>query len=121
MAVLDRNRRPTVPGAILKAHYMEPRAISVTALADALGLSRKHVSQIVNGHKRVEPTTAARLALVLGTTPRFWMNLQAALDEWDASVEIADWTPSATSAPPQPASNDQPHRRRRAVYQRREV
>ncbi|WP_391346082.1 transcriptional regulator [Azospirillum sp. A23] len=60
----------------------------------------------MNGHKRVEPTTAARLALVLGTTPRFWMNLQAALDEWDVSVEIPGWTPSATFAPPQPASND---------------
>lgn len=106
MEALRRNRRPTVPGAILKAHYMEPRAISVTAMADALGLSRKHVSQIVNGHKRVEPATAARLALVLGTTPRFWMNLQAAVDEWDASVEIADWTPSATFAPPLPTGND---------------
>lgn len=106
MAELHRNRRPTTPGAILKAYYMEPRAVSVTAMAEALGLSRKHVSQIVNGHKRVEPITAARLALVLGTTPRFWMNLQAAVDEWDASVEIADWTPSATFAPPAPTGND---------------
>lgn len=104
MAALRQNRRPTMPGAILKAHYMEPRRISVTAMADALGLSRKHVSQIVNGHKRLDPTTAARLAIVLGTTPRFWMNLQAAVDEWDASIEIAGWTPGATFAPP--ASND---------------
>lgn len=106
MVTLDRNRRPTVPGAVLKTHYMEPRAISVTALAHALGLSRKHVSQVVNGHRRVEPTMAARLALVLGTTPRFWMNLQAAVDEWDAAVEIADWRPRATFAPPMPASSD---------------
>lgn len=83
---------------------MEPRRISVTAMADALGLSRKHVSQIVNGHKKLDPTTAARLAIVLGTTARFWMNLQAAVDEWDASLEIADWTPGATFAPP--ASSD---------------
>ena len=105
MASLRRNRRPTGPGAILKAHYMEPRGISVTAMADALDLSRKHVSQIVNGHKRVEPNTAARLARVLGTTTRFWLNLQAAVDEWDASVETADWTPSATFAPP-PTNTD---------------
>lgn len=106
MAELRRNRRPTAPGLILKAHYMEPRAISVTAMAAAPGMSRKHVSQIVNGHKRVEPTTAARLALALGTTLRFWMNLQAAVDEWDASIEIADWTPSAIFAPPAPTGND---------------
>ncbi|MBP2232541.1 addiction module HigA family antidote [Azospirillum agricola] len=100
MTELRRNRRPSVPGAILKAHFMEPRGISVTALAEALGLSRKHVSQIINGHKRVEPTTAARLSKVLGTTPRFWLNLQAAVDEWDASEELADWTPVATFAAP---------------------
>ncbi|CAO3449530.1 HigA family addiction module antitoxin [Azospirillum largimobile] len=100
MAALRQNRRPTMPGAILRAHYMEPRRISVTAMADALGLSRKHVSQIVNGHKRLDPTTAARLAIVLGTTLRFWMNLQAAVDEWDATLEIADWAPGATFAPP---------------------
>ena len=105
MAALRRCRRPTMPGAILKAHYMEPRRISVTAMAGALGLSRKHVSQIVNGHKRLDPTTAARLAIVLGTKPRFWMNLQAAVDEWDALMEIADWTPGATFAPP-PAGSD---------------
>lgn len=102
MTGLRRDRRPTAPGAILRAHYMGPRAISVTAMAEALGLSRKHVSQIVNGHKRIEPVTAARLARVLGTTPRFWMNLQAAVDEWDASMEIAGWTPGAIFAPPPP-------------------
>lgn len=96
MTDLRRNRRPTAPGTILRAHYMEPRGISVTALAEALGLSRKHVSQIVNGHKRVEPTTAARLSLVLGTTPRFWINLQSAVDEWDARESLKGWVPVAT-------------------------
>ena len=106
MSELRRNRRPSTPGMILKAHYMEPRAISVTALAEALGMSRKHMSQIINGHKRVEPLTAARLSRVLGTTPRFWLNLQTAVDAWDASVELADWQPHATFAVP--ASPDRP-------------
>lgn len=104
MSELRRNRRPSAPGAILKAHYMEPRDISVTALAEALGMSRKHMSQIINGHKRIEPLTAARISRVLGTTPRFWLNLQAAVDEWDASVELAGWQPHATFAAP--ASGD---------------
>jgi len=105
MTELCRNRRPSHPGAILKAHYMEPRDISVTALAAAMGLSRKHVSQIINGHKRIEPTTAARLSMVLETTPRFWLNLQAAVDGWDAMAEMSDWTPAATFAPPSSVSH----------------
>lgn len=43
MSELRRSRRPSTPGMILKAHYMEPRDISVTALAEALGMSRKHM------------------------------------------------------------------------------
>lgn len=100
MSELRRNRRPSTPGDILKAHYMEPRHISVTALSEALTMSRKHTSQIINGHKRVEPLTAARLSKVLGTTTRLWLNLQAAVDEWDSASQLADWKPGATFAAP---------------------
>jgi len=105
MSELRRNRRPTHPGMILRAHYMEPRGISVTDLADALDISRKHASQIINGHTRIEPMTAVRLSRVLGTTPRFWLNLQASVDEWDANVELADWQPRTTFAAPGPTTH----------------
>lgn len=95
MTELRRNRRPTVPGIILREHYLVPRNIRVTDLAVALDLSRKHTSQIVNGHKRVEPIVAARLAKVFGTTARFWLNLQTAVDAWDAEQETAVWEPRA--------------------------
>ena len=77
-------RRPTLPGVILREDYLKPRRISVTALAEALDCSRKHLSQIVNGRVRLEPDIAARLARVFGTSTRFWINLQANVDAYDA-------------------------------------
>lgn len=100
MDKLQRRRRPTPPGTILRAHYLEPRDVSVTALAAALELSRKHTSQIVNGHKPVDARVAAKLGRLFGTTTRFWLNLQAAVDDWDATVALADWQPPMTFAPP---------------------
>lgn len=103
MTSIRRQRRPSDPGMILKAHYLEPRGVTITELAGALDLSRKHVSQIVNGHKRIEPTIAARLARVFGTTTRFWLNLQAAVDAWDAEQAAAEWQPCRTFTEPQAA------------------
>src|SRR5438445_12655625 len=90
-----RRRRPTSPGAILREFYLEPRHISVTAFAEAIGLSRKHVSSIVNGSAAITPETAERFARVLGTTARFWLNLQIALDLYDAELKLGSWKPKA--------------------------
>ena len=91
--MIERKRRPTGPGGILRAHYIEDRGISVTSLSRAAGISRKHMSDIVNGRARIEPRTAARLAKVLGTTTALWVNLQAAVDAWDAEREARAWRP----------------------------
>ncbi len=90
---LRRTRRPTLPGTILREHYLAARSISITDLAAATGLSRKHLSQIVNGHKRLEPTVALRLARVLETSTRFWLNLQTTVDTWDAENATEAWQP----------------------------
>ena len=76
--MLKSRRRPTPAGTILKAHYLEPRAISVTAFARAAGCSRKHMSNIVNGSARYDAGLAARIARVLGTSTELWINLQTA-------------------------------------------
>jgi addiction module HigA family antidote len=89
------NRRPTRPGTILAEYYLKPRGISVTRFADATGVSRKHVSNIVNGRAAITPRTAVRFARVLDTTPEFWLNLQNAIDLHDASRKHAAWKPKA--------------------------
>ena len=72
--MIPRNRRPTTPGVLLHATYLEPNGISIAKFAEACGLSRKHVSAIVNGRAALSPETAVRFSEVLGTTPDFWMN-----------------------------------------------
>lgn len=93
--MLKPQRRPTSPGVILREHYLVPRDLSVAALARAVEHSYKHMSQVVNGRAAIEARLACKLADVLGTTPEFWLNLQKAVDLWEARQALADWQPTA--------------------------
>ncbi|TLZ43640.1 MAG: HigA family addiction module antidote protein [Gammaproteobacteria bacterium] len=73
---------PAHPEEILKEMYIAPLGVTVTKVADALGVTRKHVSAIVNGRAPVTPDMAVRLAGVFGTEPEIWVNLQAQYDLW---------------------------------------
>src|SRR5437762_14073911 len=72
-----RMHSPAHPGEILREMYMVPLGVTVTKVADALGVTRKHVSAIVNGRAPVTPDMAVRLAGVFGTEPEGWVNRQA--------------------------------------------
>ena len=61
---------------------MVPLGVTVTKVADALGVTRKHVSAIVNRRAPITPDMAVRLAGVFGTEPEIWVNLQAQYDLW---------------------------------------
>ena len=87
------NRRPTAPGRILAEHYLKPRELSVTQFADTVGVTRKHISNIVHGKATITPATAVRFAKVLDTTPEFWLNLQNAVDLHDEQKKLANWEP----------------------------
>jgi addiction module HigA family antidote len=76
---------PSHPGEILRELYMAPLNVSVTKVASATGVTRKHVSAIVNGRAPVTPDMAVRLALAFGTEPELWVNLQAQYDLWVVS------------------------------------
>jgi addiction module HigA family antidote len=88
-------RRPTLPGTILSEDYLKPRRVPIAKMAAAVGCSRKHMSDIVNGKVRLEAGMAARLAKVLGTSAQFWVNLQANVDAYDAEREARAWRPKA--------------------------
>jgi antitoxin HigA-1 len=77
-----RMHSPAHPGEILLTMYMEPMEVSVTQVADALRVSRKHLSAIVNKHASISPDMAVRLAGVFGTDAEIWINLQAQYDLW---------------------------------------
>ena len=76
---------PVHPGEILHEDLMRPREISINRLARDLRVPVTRISEIVNGRRGVSADTALRLGRYFGSTPEFWMNLQAAFD-----LEVAE-------------------------------
>ncbi len=79
-----QSRRPITPGEVLREDYIEPLGITQGALADALDVDRTTINEIVNGRRSVTPEMALRLAHAFSTTPQYWINLQSAVDLYDA-------------------------------------
>lgn len=86
-----RNRKPTHPDAIVRLDYMEPLGLTVTALAERLGVTRKHLSGLVNERLGVTPDMALRLSRAFGTTPGLWLNMQQTLDLYAAKSTPGGW------------------------------
>ena len=86
-----RKRAPTHPGGIILRHYLEPLDLTVSEAADALGVSRKTLSKVINEHGAVTPDMALRLARAFQTTPELWLNLQRNFDLWHAAHDSHDW------------------------------
>jgi len=77
---------PSHPGAILGHDVLEPMGLSITAAADALGVSRKTLSKIVNEHGSITPEMALRLELVFHKpSAAHWLRLQTAYDVWQVN------------------------------------
>jgi addiction module HigA family antidote len=85
-----RTRRPNLPGEILAELYLVPHEISIAAFAEACGVTRKHMSGIVNGHVGITAEMAVRIAAAVGTTAQYWLNLQNAVDLFDAEKHLAE-------------------------------
>jgi addiction module HigA family antidote len=83
----NRQRRPTHPGAILREDILPDAGLSQTELADMLGVSRRTINEIVNERRPVTTDMALRLARFFNTTPEFWLNMQQAVDVWEALEE----------------------------------
>jgi addiction module HigA family antidote len=76
----DRRLPPVHPGQILRDEFLTPMAISVYELANAIKVARSRVNDIVLGRRAITTDTALRLGRYFGTTPEFWINLQAHYD-----------------------------------------
>ena len=81
---------PPHPGEILRELCLEPLDVTVTAAAEALGVSRKTISAILNGRAGISPEMAIRLAKAFDTTPESWMNQQMQYDLWHAKNSLGD-------------------------------
>ena len=78
--MLPTHRIPTHPGIVLRKEFLEPLGISQMALSKHLEIPIQRINGIVRGRRAITPETAWLLAEALGTTPEFWINLQAAHD-----------------------------------------
>lgn len=83
MAQRKRTRRPVHPGLMFYSDVMEPLGLKVTETAKKLGISRKHLSEFVNGKTRCNLDMAQRLAIATSTSVASWLNMQTALDVWE--------------------------------------
>lgn len=79
-----RMHNPPHPGEILKRLCLDPLGVSITEAAQALGVSRKTLSAILNGRAGVSPEMAVRLSIAFGTSAESWMNHQTQYDLWHA-------------------------------------
>ena len=81
MVRVPTHRAPTHPGEMLLEEFLKPSGPATRRdLADALRLSYQRIKELVNRRRGITPATARRLSELFGTTPSFWMNLQA---HWD--------------------------------------
>jgi antitoxin HigA-1 len=77
---------PPHPGEIIKELCLEPLGISVTDAADALGISRKTLSAILNGRAGISPEMAIRLSIAFDTSAESWLNQQSQYELWHAEL-----------------------------------
>jgi len=97
-----RDLKPVHPGEILREEFLAPLGMSAHALAMALRVAATRISEIVHERRGITAETALRLARYFGTTPQFWMNMQASYDLQVAETEI--WPEIEAQVQPRPAA-----------------
>ncbi len=72
---------PAHPGEVLRDYLGE---MTIAEAATRLGVTRAHLSRILNGHAGVSAAMSLRLSAALGTSPEFWLKMQMQHDLWQA-------------------------------------
>lgn len=81
-------RRPTHPGEMLREDFLPDYDLTVSGLAQAIGVSRQSVNELLRERRAVSPEMALRLSRLFGNSPEFWLNAQRAVDLWEAGKAI---------------------------------
>ena len=91
--VVDQDAGPLPPvssGEVLRTEFLEPLGLSAAALARAIGVPRNRIGTILGGSRTLTADTALRLSIYFGTSPEFWLSLQASYDLKRARHEMGD-------------------------------
>jgi addiction module HigA family antidote len=91
-ATRQRKRKPTHVGIFFKTDVLKPLGLTISQAAKAIGVSRKHLSALVNGNVPCSKDMAQRLALATETSVANWLAMQTAVDVWEAeNLNRADY------------------------------
>lgn len=71
---------PPHPGEIIRKDCIEPLGLTIREAAEGLGVSRKHLSNLLNGHAGISPNMAIRLSKAFGGSPESWLTQQMQFD-----------------------------------------
>ena len=85
-----REVRPIHPGEMIREDFLPDYELTVASLAEALGVSRQTVNELLRERRSVSPEMALRLSRLFQNSPEFWLNAQRAVDLWDAAQAIRD-------------------------------
>lgn len=84
----QRTVRPTHPGEMLREDFMPDYNLTVAGMADALGVSRQTVNELLRERRSLSPEMALRLSQLFGNSAEFWLNAQREVDLWDAAQKL---------------------------------
>lgn len=95
MAMYD----PPHPGETIRENCLEPLGLTVTAAASGLGVSRKALSELLNGHAGISSEMAIRLSKAFGGSPESWLRKQMLYDLWQTrqradKIKVARFAPA---------------------------
>lgn len=82
------NRKPTHPGAVLREDVLPAMGITQARMAEMLGVSRVTLAQLLHEHRSLSGDMALRLEKLLGTSAESWLNMQQAVDLWQARQDV---------------------------------
>lgn len=95
-------KNPPHPGQIIRDDILADLHLTVTGAAGVLGVSRKTLSELLNGRAGISPEMAVRLEKAFGSTARLWLDLQLTYDlaqvETD-TINVRRYTPPPTTEP----------------------
>ena len=77
-----RMHNPPHPGEVLRELCLQPLGVSITEAAEALGVTRKTLSAILNGRAGISPEMAIRLSIAFDTSAESWLNQQTQYELW---------------------------------------
>jgi addiction module HigA family antidote len=73
---------------MLREDFLPDYGLTVSGFAKAIGVSRQTVNEVLRERRAVSPEMALRLSRLFGNSPEFWLNVQRAVDLWEAAKQV---------------------------------